>query len=67
MILTEQTNLAKHELPDHAEDEVGPEYVQTEEDHQHHVEEVVAKEGRVVVNGVNPGTVDEPENHSEQK
>lgn len=59
--LTEQTYSAKDEFSDHAENEVGPEYVQTEKDHQHHVEEVVAKEGRVVVNGVDPGAVDQPE------
>lgn len=55
-----QTYSAKHEFPDHAENEIGPEYVQTEEDHQHHIEEVVAEEGGVVVNGVDPGTVDQP-------
>ncbi len=57
-IPTELTYSAKYEFSDHAENEVGPEYVQTEKYHQHHVEEVVAKEGRVVVNGVDPGTVD---------
>lgn len=35
--------------------------MQTEKDHQHHIKEVVSKEGRVVVNGVDPGTVDQPE------
>ena len=35
--------------------------MQTEKDHQHHIEEVVAKEGRVVLNRVDPGTVDQPE------
>lgn len=34
--------------------------MQTEKDHQHHVEEVVAEEGRVVVNRVDPCTVDQP-------
>lgn len=57
---------AEHELLDHAEDEVGPEDVQAEEDHQHQVEEVVAKEGWVVVDGVNPRAVDQPETHSTQ-
>lgn len=35
--------------------------MQTEKDHQHHIEEVVSKEGRVVMNRVDPGTVDQPE------
>lgn len=60
-LLTEKTYRAKHEFPDHAENEVSPEYVQTEEDHQHHIEKVVAEEGRIMVNGVDPGTVDQPE------
>lgn len=59
--VAEQTYGAKHEFPDHAQNEVGPEYVQTEENHQHHIEEIVAKEGGVMVDGVNPGTVDQPE------
>lgn len=61
----EQTYCAKHELPDHAEDQVGPEYMKTEENHQHQVEEVVAKVGWVVENRINPGTVDEPETRTE--
>lgn len=35
--------------------------MQAEKDDQHHIEEVVSKEGRVMVNGVDPGTVDQPE------
>lgn len=66
-VLIEWTYSAKHEFPDHAENKVGPEYVQTEEDHQHCIEEVVAKEGWVVVKGVNPGTVDKPEIQTEDK
>lgn len=61
------TYSSKHEFLDHAENEVGPEYVQTEEDHQHHIEEVVAKKGGVVVKGVHPGTVDEPKIQAEYK
>lgn len=60
-VLTRQTYRANHKFSDHTENEVCPEHVQTEEDHQHHIEEVVAKEGRVVLNGIDPGTVDEPE------
>lgn len=37
--------------------------MQREEDPQHHIEEIVAKEGGIVVNGVDPGTVDQPEIH----
>lgn len=59
-----QTYRADHEFLDHAQDEVSPEDVQAEEDHQHHVEEVVTEEGRVVVNGVDPGTVNEPGTHT---
>lgn len=35
--------------------------MQAEENNQHGVEEVVAKEGGVMVKGVNPGAVDDPE------
>ena len=35
--------------------------MQTEQDHQHHVEEVVAEESGVVIHGVDPGAVDQPE------
>lgn len=66
-VLIEQTYRATHKFSDHAENEVSPEYVQTEKDQQHHIEEVVAKEGRVVLNRVDPGTVDEPENTAEEK
>ena len=34
--------------------------MQQEQDHQHDVEEVVAEEGRVVLDRVNPGAVDQP-------
>lgn len=40
--------------------------MQTEEDHQHHIEEVVTKEGGVVLDGVNPGTVDQPTTQAEK-
>ncbi len=40
--------------------------MQTEKDHQHHIEEVVAKEGRVVVDGVDPGTMDQPKTEQKQ-
>lgn len=55
------TYCAKQKLPDHAEDEVGPKYVKEEKNHKHHIEEVVAKKGWVVMNRVDPGTVDQPE------
>lgn len=65
-VLFEQTYRASDSFSDHAENEVCPEYVQTEKDQQHHIEEVVAKEGRVVMNRVDPGTVDEPETAGEK-
>lgn len=65
-VLFEQTYRASDKFPDHAENEVCPEYVQTEKDQQHHIEEVVAKEGRVVLNRVDPGTVDNPETAGEK-
>lgn len=54
------THFAKEELVDHAQDEVGPEDVQEQEDHQHDVEEVVTKERGVLECGVHPRTVDQP-------
>lgn len=54
--------IAGHELSDHAEYEVSPEYVQKLEHQQHGVEEVVSKESRVLQNRVHPSTVDEPKN-----
>lgn len=62
-----QTYSAKHKFPDHAENEVGPENVQTKKDHQHCVKEIIAKEGRVVENRVHPGAVDQPETQRRQK
>ena len=53
-------HLAEQELADHAEDEVSPKYMQEEQDHQHDVEEVVAEEGRVLLDRVDPGAVDQP-------
>lgn len=41
--------------------------MQAEKDDQHHIEEVVSKEGRVMVNGVDPGTVDQPETQQNTK
>lgn len=41
--------------------------MQTKQDHQHCVEEVVAKEGRVIENRVNPSTVDQPKTQAYQK
>lgn len=54
------TYIASHKLPDHAENEVSPEYVQKLEHQQHCVEEVVSKESRVLQDRVDPSTVDEP-------
>lgn len=52
---------AKQELADHAKDEVGPEYVQAQQHQQHHIEEVVPKESRVMKDGVDPCAVNQPE------
>lgn len=41
--------------------------MQTEKDHQHHIEEVVTKKGRVVMDGVNPGTVDQPTTQADKQ
>lgn len=52
---------AEDELVKHPGYEESPVDVQQLKNHQHHVEEVVSKEGRVVVQRVHPGTVDQPE------
>ena len=59
------TYAAKEKLLHHAQNEVGPEDVEEQQDHKHDVEEVIPEEGRVVVQGVDPCAVDDPETHSE--
>lgn len=54
------THPAEDELVKHPGYEESPVDVQQLKNHQHHVEEVVSKEGRVVVQRVHPGTVDQP-------
>lgn len=54
------THRAEDELVNHSGDEDSPVDVQQLKHHQHHVEEVIPKEGRIVVERVHPGTVDQP-------
>lgn len=54
------THRAEDELVKHAGYEESPVDVQQLKNHQHHVEEVVSKEGRIVVQRVHPSTVDQP-------
>lgn len=54
------THLAEDELVKHSDYEERPVDVQQLKNHQHHVEEVVSKEGGIVVQRVHPGTVDQP-------
>lgn len=56
----ENTHRAEDELVKHAGYEESPVDVQQLKNHQHHVEEVVSKEGRIVVQRVHPSTVDQP-------
>lgn len=55
-----KTHHAEDELVKHPGYEESPVDVQQLKNHQHHVEEVVSKEGRIVVQRVHPGTVDQP-------
>lgn len=57
------THRAEDELVKHPRYEESPVNVQQLKNHQHHVEEVVPKEGRIVVQWVHPGTVDQPIRH----
>lgn len=54
------THRAKDELVKHSRYEESPVDVQQLKNHQHHIEEVVSKEGRIVVQWVHPRTVDQP-------
>lgn len=58
------THRAEDELVKHPRYEESPVNVQQLKNHQHHVEEVVPKEGRIVVQWVHPGTVDQPIRHT---
>lgn len=60
------TYIARHKFSDHAEDEVSPKYVQKLEHQQHYVEEIVSKESRVLLNRVDPSTVDEPKTQEQR-
>lgn len=54
------THRAEDELVNHSGYEESPVDVQQLKNHQHHIEEVISKEGRIVVQRVHPGTVDQP-------
>lgn len=62
--LGNRAHRAEDELVKHPGYEESPVDVQQLQNHQHHVEEVVSKEGRVVVQRVHPGTVDQPRPHT---
>lgn len=54
------THRAEDEFVNHSGYEERPVDVQQLKNHQHHIEEVISKEGRIVVQRVHPGTVDQP-------
>lgn len=55
------TYTSKEKFLHHAEDQVGPEYVQHQQDDKNSIKEVIPEENRVIVRWVDPRTVDDPE------
>lgn len=55
------TYTSKEKFLHHAEDQVGPEYVQRQQDDKYSIKEVIPEENRVVVRWVDPRAVDDPE------
>lgn len=59
------TYISEEELPDHAQDQTPPEYVQHQQNDENDVKKVISKKWRVMVMWIDPRAVNDPAIHTQ--